>query len=296
MPDRVQFVLGEQWTDRKQTLKARLDTDPFDSFDLIDRFDLETACGLDEEQARVLKSMLIVQNQHDAISLIITVVALPSLFDVGSFLLSEKGAETALPKAEEYPSGLFEQLDKDWREYASHIANGLELLVPPVLGIVLTRCARHESIPLVVRDLREEWAKARAKVWSLLDTLRSVPTLHEAQSIRHELVRASQMFSPVQTEFDSRPLRVFWDITAASAAGAGIAAMTGGRPGIGALTGAVAQVARSVPPLAHEFGPILFGRGAFDLARRVRRAASQIEGDALSRLISASERRNLGLN
>jgi hypothetical protein len=56
----------------------------------------------------------------------------------------------------------------------------------------------------------------------------------------------------------------------------------------------MAHVPRSVPPLLHEFGPAVFGRGAFDLARRVRRATAQIEPEALTRLLSEAEKKNLG--
>jgi hypothetical protein len=39
---------------------------------------------------------------------------------------------------------------------------------------------------------------------------------------------------------------------------------------------------------------MLFGRGAFDLARRVRREVSKIELDTLPRLLSDAERQALG--
>ena len=43
-----------------------------------------------------------------------------------------------------------------------------------------------------------------------------------------------------------------------------------------------------------KFGPALFGRGAFDLARPVRREVSKIELDALPRLVTDAERQTLG--
>jgi hypothetical protein len=87
-----------------------------------------------------------------------------------------------------------------------------------------------------------------------------------------------------------------WEIVAAGAAGAGIAALSGGGAVIGAVTGAITQAARNVPAFSHEFGAMIFGRGAFDLARRVRRAVSQVERDALPRLLTDAEKRNLGFN
>lgn len=93
---------------------------------------------------------------------------------------------------------------------------------------------------------------------------------------------------------DTRPVGVLWEIVTAAAAWAGIAALSGMKPGIGAVTGAVAQAARNLPAFTHEFGAMLFGRGAFDLARRVRRAVSKVEFGALPRLLSESERQKLG--
>ena len=93
---------------------------------------------------------------------------------------------------------------------------------------------------------------------------------------------------------ESRPVRVLWEIVAGAAAGGGIAVLSGGNPVIGAVTNAMNQAARNLPAFTHEFGSMLFGRGAFDLARRVRRAVSEIELNALSRLLSDSEKQKLG--
>ena len=109
---------------------------------------------------------------------------------------------------------------------------------------------------------------------------------------RHD--QASQLFSPEASEYDTRPVRVFWDIMSAITAGAAIGALAGNAL-IGAATGGLSQVARSVPPLLHEFGSPLFGRGAFDLAHRIRTGASQVELGALKRLLSKAERQNLGI-
>jgi hypothetical protein len=53
-------------------------------------------------------------------------------------------------------------------------------------------------------------------------------------------------------------------------------------------------MARSLPGFTHEFGTVLFGRGAFDLARRVRRAVSEVELDALPHMLSEAEKHSLG--
>ncbi|HYW42113.1 MAG TPA: hypothetical protein VE959_04600 [Bryobacteraceae bacterium] len=213
----------------------------------------------------------------------------------GSALLCGPFGRAAISAARRYPELMFQSLDEDWQRYAHQIdADGLDLLVPPVLGIVLTRCARRDAIPSQIWDLRNEWADARTKVWGLLDAQRTCKTLGEATEISKELADASRLFSPDSSELNTRPVRVLWEILAAGAAGAGVAALSGGKPAIGAFTGAVTQAARNVPAFTHEFGAMLFGRGAFDLARRVRRAVSKIELGALPRLLSNAERQKLG--
>src|SRR5207253_786914 len=113
-----------------------------------------------------------------------------------SALLCGDLGRQALTKASQYPEALFEPLDADWQGYArSAEQDGLGLLVPPVLGIVLTRCARRDSIPTVIKDLRDEWADSRRKVWQLLDSLRACGTLGEAIEIRSALTSASRLFS-----------------------------------------------------------------------------------------------------
>jgi hypothetical protein len=91
-------------------------------------------------------------------------------------------------------------------------------------------------------------------------------------------------------------MRVLWEVIASASVGAVIAKLAGGNLGVGAVGGGVSQVARSLPPLVREFGPALFGRGAFDLARRVQRGVANIEIDALPSLISDAEKQQLGLS
>jgi hypothetical protein len=213
----------------------------------------------------------------------------------GSVLLAGECGEQIEATVQRYPEDLFRQLDQDWQGYARRAEqDGLGLLVPPVLGIVLTRCARRDAIPTIIRDLRDEWADARRKVWDLLGALRRCATLGEASEIHRELSEASRLFSPAATDVDTQPVRVLWEILAAASAGAAIAKLSGGSPVVGAAAGTVSQVARSLPTLAHEFGPALFGRGALDLARRVNRGVSKVEFDALPRLLSEAEAQGLG--
>lgn len=216
--------------------------------------------------------------------------------DRGGSILTKEASMKDFGPRKSGPETLFSELDTKWQQYALDTAkNGLGLLVPSVLGIVLTRCAHRAAIPSVLNDLKNEWSDARRKVWKLLDALRVCSTLCEAIEIKNEIAEASRMFSPEVGEFDTRPVRVFWDITAGIAAGAAIGVLSGGQPLIGALTGGIGQLARSTPSLCRDFGPALFGRGAFDLARRVKRGVSSIELDVLGRLISNSEKQGLGI-
>jgi hypothetical protein len=214
----------------------------------------------------------------------------------GSVLLCGEYGQEVVATAGRYPGELFRELDNNWQSYACDVErDGLGFLVPPVLGIVLTRCARRDAIPAVIRDLRDEWSDARKKVWNMLAALRKSRTLHEALKIRKELGVASRLFSPEAAEADTQPVRALWEILASASAGAAIAKLSGGKPAIGAATGAVNQIARSLPVLAHDFGPILFGRGALDLAKKVRRETARIELDALPSLLGDAENQKLGL-
>ena len=147
----------------------------------------------------------------DAQGTIANLIHLSRVFTVvaegGSALMGSEFGRRATNIAEEYPNTLFRQLDEDWQHYAKAVmADGFDFLLPPLLGIVLTRSARRDAIPVVIRDLRDEWAGARQKVWNLLDTLRICRTLDEALQIRRELADASRLFSPERKELDTSRL------------------------------------------------------------------------------------------
>ncbi len=216
----------------------------------------------------------------------------------GSALLAGEFGSAAIDASSKYPEKLFENLDRDWQQFAREADAGeLGFMVPPVLSIILTRCARRNAIPTILKDLRDEWADARAKVWALLDRLKTVHTVAEMQKVQQELVAASRLLFPAQNEIDTRPVRVLWDLIIGSVTGAATTALiSGGHPSVGAVIGAaIGAASRSVPPLIYELGPALFGRGAFDLARRVRQEAMRVEYDALARLLTDAEKRKLGL-
>lgn len=213
----------------------------------------------------------------------------------GSAVLDGAFGSAAIDATATYPAKLFEGLDESWQNFAHVADEGLGFTVPPVLSIILTRCARREAIPHVVNDLRAEWADARNKIWVLIEQLKEAETISDAEQIRQELTLASRMLSPKADEIDTRPVRVLWEIIAGGAGGTATALMSGGRPAVGAVAGAITAASRSVPSLVSEFGRALFGRGAFDLARRIRMELRTVEYEALARLLSDSEKRNLRL-
>ncbi|MFA6999999.1 MAG: hypothetical protein WC241_02670 [Candidatus Paceibacterota bacterium] len=213
----------------------------------------------------------------------------------GSALLAGQFGSAAIDASTKYPEKLFENLDQDWQQFAREVDAGkLDIMVPPVLSIILSRCARRDAIPTILKDLRDEWADARIKVWALLGQLKTADTISETRNIREELAAASILMSPTQNEFDTKPIRVLWDLIAGSVTGAFIALTSGSDPSDGAVTGALSMASRSVPPLINELGPVMFGRGAFDLAKRVRKESLRVEYGALARLLTTAEKHKLG--
>lgn len=215
----------------------------------------------------------------------------------GSVICDGRVGDAAIGIATQVPTELFADLDRDWAEYVrSADAGDVGLIIPPLLTIVLHRAASREAIPEVVRDLRDELAEARRKIWSLVDRLRTVQTLQEAHDIGRELRAASAMMSP-KTEASDPPVRVFWDLFGAAAEGALDGAAAGGDP----IRGAASAVVRAAVVKAVRSGKRLtatvFRRGAFDLGRRVRRDLLRAEPPlaVLARLLSDAERERLGV-
>lgn len=215
----------------------------------------------------------------------------------GSVLCAGEFGRAAIEKVTEFPTRLFETLDRDWQGYATRIHAGrLGLVIPPVLAIVLNRCARRDAIPVVVRDLRLEWADARRKVWALVDQLKVARTLGEMHQIETELVEASKDFSPKKEVEGMSPLRMLWTLFSAGAEGAAVAAISGGNPRIGAMTKLMARVFEFAHSPSAQDARRLFHRGAFDLARHVSHEAASVEPtpELLARFLNKSESEALG--
>ncbi len=200
-------------------------------------------------------------------------------------------------RAGKYPEKLFQVLDKDWQEYAMATEEGrIGVKIPPILNIILTSCKKREDIPDRLKLLREEWADARKKLWRLLGELRNAQTLKEARRIQHELAEASKYFSPLSQQTDFSPIRMLWDLFAETGGGAIDSALAGGDPEIGAVAAAGRKALTSLAQSGKQFGKLLFGRGAFDLARRIRKEIMYSSPkNTLSRLLTQSEKDALGL-
>ena len=212
----------------------------------------------------------------------------------GSVVCRGAFIQEAIQTASAVPLDLFQNLDHDWKEFVETAKDSrFGPLVPPVLSIVLTRSAGRDKIPAVLRDLRDEWTEARSKVWDLADKLKSARTVQEARELERELKSASKYFSPVSQDRSSYPVQVLWELFVGTIGGAITATLIGGDPKVGAAGALVGQAIKTVQKDA-DFGRILFGRGAFDLAKRVRREIDRVELNALGTILSDSEKKALG--
>jgi len=216
----------------------------------------------------------------------------------GSIVCDGEFARAMELQAQEYPKEVFDVIDADWKEYAHNINNGYHgPNIPPVLGIVLNRCKRRDDIPIILKQLRDEWSDARKKVWELITELRSAKTLKEANQIKHQLDDASKYFSPKQSIADFSPMRFLWELFAGAAGGAIDAEFSGGNPFVGAVTATVRTGLTKFTDNGLELGKILFRRGAFDLARRVRRETMKLTPmpALLAKFLTQAEKEKLGL-
>jgi hypothetical protein len=212
----------------------------------------------------------------------------------GSVACKGQLATEAIELATHFPAQFFEHLDADWQAFGERANLGqLGVFVPPILAIILTRSASREAIPIVLHDLRDEWTTARQRIWELVAQLKTARTIAEVSEIERELRVASEKASPFR-DSSSSPFRVFWELLAAWVGGAALTGMAGGNVNVGAAGQVIAQAVRILQGQADSV-QALFGRGAFDLARRVRRETARAEMQSLRNILSQSEREALGL-
>lgn len=212
----------------------------------------------------------------------------------GSAVCTTNFARAAIDKASEFPELLFKALDADWREFGRSIDNAdIGPWIPPVTAIVASRSADREKIPAIIRDLRDEWAMARAKVWDLVDELKLTRNPSQAEAVLRELTEASKYFSSFRQDNSTRPLQILWEFFLAAFGGAAIGSLAGSTA-VGTVTALIGQSIRTVQKSA-DLSSILLGRGAFDLAKRVRRETARIDLGALHGMLSESEKKALNM-
>src|SRR6266481_7702658 len=206
----------------------------------------------------------------------------------GSAVCKLSFARAAIETASTFPVQLFQNLDEDWKDFSQRLRNAtIGPVVPPVMSIVMSRSARRETIPAIISDLRDEWAMARSKVWDLTDQLHTAKTVLHASDILRQLTDASRYFTTLQHESSSHPLQIFWELFVGGFGGAVIGSLAGGSPVIGAATGVVGQAIRTTQKDVN-LGSALFGRGAFDLARRVRREINRVDLNGIQAMLTDS--------
>ncbi|WP_291984523.1 hypothetical protein [Luteitalea sp.] len=194
--------------------------------------------------------------------------------------------------ASQYPEQLFAVLDRETQEFAreAHAAH-LGVAVPPILSIALKRCDSRENLVNRLIELRDEWHEPRARLWDLIEQLRASSDVREMRTIQRELGRVSEAMSPGAPAIAIEPSRVLWDLVA-GAASAGVAVATEGPISqVVAIATAAGAAIRELQPVVE----YIFGRGAIDLARRIRSeviVASRTP-ELLDRFLTDQERRAL---
>ena len=222
-----------------------------------------------------------------------------SVVRAGGGLVAEGSlAREVIGPALQYPEKLFAPLDGRWADYVRRLeAGAVGLVVPPVTAIVLSRCARREAIPTVLRDLRDEWDRARRRMWAAVEQFEDARTLAEAEEAMKGLERAAELMRP-DSELSGMPtFRNFWSLTTAVAAGAATATLSGGDLAVGAAVGGIKNLAELVTGvLANK--DVVFRTGAFDLCREVRYELGQLPRmpELLRHLLSRAEREALGFS
>jgi hypothetical protein len=214
----------------------------------------------------------------------------------GSAVVSSDFGVGGITIAQRFPAELFSTLNTEWQTYAKAInERGIGFLVPPFLGIVLKRCRNREEIPLRLKELRDEWAESRQKLWSIIKAYQNSKTSVEMAELERELTAATKYFAPsAEVDFNSRAIRIVWEILAGGIIGAATGTATGSTL-VGAVSGMITADGKYISENLREVGNCLLGRGALDLANKVRLDVKEFDLQGLSRILSDSEKQNLGI-
>jgi hypothetical protein len=91
-----------------------------------------------------------------------------------------------------YPSSIFTTLDRDWQDMLRKATGpGIGVTVPPILALVLTRAKSRERLSLAIRELREEYASSRRKLWEYLQAMWNADKLRDQLRLLSDLEAAS---------------------------------------------------------------------------------------------------------
>jgi hypothetical protein len=128
-----------------------------------------------------------------------------------------------------------------------------------------------------------------------IESIKGARNIKEAGEIRQQLNEASSLIDASGNATKSGPIQVLWDLVIGSIAGIGVSLLTNTSPAVGAGIGALNAAMRTGPSLIRNLGSTLFSRGAFNIARQIKKEAMQVEYNVFSRLLTDSEKNKLGL-
>ncbi|MGO8788322.1 MAG: hypothetical protein ACLQVL_13195 [Terriglobia bacterium] len=214
----------------------------------------------------------------------------------GSVVIENSFADDIINLTSQFPEGLLANLDREWTELVRCVGGGeIGLVVPPFLSILLTRCARRDAILNVLESMKNEFREPREKMWSLIHEFKGARTIAEANEIGKELQRAGELMSPAREWPSFCPVRTLWKVVISGISGAAVGGMAG-NPLAGAAGAVFNQVAGVIANDVPEFR-LIFGRGAFDLARRLNRDLRNIPRmpGLLGSILTRAENAALGL-
>jgi hypothetical protein len=92
-----------------------------------------------------------------------------------------------------WPEHLFSCLDDEYRASAKRLRGpGIFVTIPPLTKLVMSRASMRHKIPEVIRDMREEYARARDDLWEIISQLYFAETETEQRSTLRLLEQASK--------------------------------------------------------------------------------------------------------
>jgi hypothetical protein len=90
------------------------------------------------------------------------------------------------------PDHLFKTLDDEYRRSAEELRGpGLGLCLPPVTSLLLSRSPSRYRIPETLRDLREEYERARSELWTMLGEMWNAPSFKAQLTVLRKLEGAA---------------------------------------------------------------------------------------------------------